>query len=131
VNDTTSSQSPFGPDDGGGSGSSDGTHCCTAAQKRGDMTFTEVKKLRAWHRKQSIVWQEGYDVWGKIVADNLVAKSKWQSDRVRDFYYNKIYGKKSIGSLYADIVITPISMIVGTYKVIKKKFELKDIRKWQ
>lgn len=116
---------------GDNSGSSDGTHCCTAAQKRGDMTFTEVKKLRAWHRKQSIVWQEGYDVWGKIVADNLVAKSKWQSDRVRDFYYNKIYGKKSIGSLYADIVITPISMIVGTYKVIKKKFELKDIRKWQ
>ena len=133
----TSSNSPSnanaGVDEAGGDngGSSDGTHCCTAAQKRGDMTFTEVKKLRAWHRKQSIVWQEGYDVWGKIVADNLVAKSKWQSDRVRDFYYNKIYGKKSIGSLYADIVITPISMIVGTYKVIKKKFELKDIKKWQ
>jgi len=95
------------------------------------MSFTEVKKLRAWHRNQSEIWQEGYDIWGKIIADNLVAKSKWQSDRVRDFYNNKIYGKKSIGSLYADIVITPISMIIGTYKVIKKKFELKDIRKWQ
>jgi len=117
------------PGDNGGS--SDGTHCCTASQKRGDMSFTEVKKLRAWHRDQSMIWQEGYDVWGKIIADNLVAKSKWQSDRVRDFYNNKIYGKKSIGSLYADIVITPISMIIGTYKVIKKKFELKDIRKWQ
>ena len=117
------------PGDNGGS--SDGTHCCTAAQRRGDMSFTEVKKLRAWHRNQSEIWQEGYDIWGKIIADNLVAKSKWQSDRVRDFYNNKIYGKKSIGSLYADIVITPISMIIGTYKVIKKKFELKDIRKWQ
>ncbi len=113
------------------SGSSDGTHCCTAAQKRGDMNFTEVKKLRAWHRKQSMIWQEGYDVWGKIVADNLVAKSKWQSDRVRDFYYNKIYGKKSIGSLYADIVITPISMIIGTYKVLKKKINFGRILGWQ
>ncbi len=117
------------PGDNGGGG--DGTHCCTAAQKRGDMNFTEVKKLRAWHRKQSIIWQEGYDVWGKIIADNLVAKSKWQSDRVRDFYNNKIYGKTSIGSLYAEVVITPLSMIIGTYKVLKNKIELKDKRKWQ
>ena len=108
-----------------------GTHCCTAAEKRGDMSFTEVKKLRAWHRKQSVIWQEGYDIWGKIIADNLVAKSQWQSDRVRDFYDNKINGKYSIGALYADIVITPMSMLIGTYQVMKKKFELKDIRKWQ
>lgn len=91
------------------------THCCTAAEKRGDMTFTEVKQLRAWHRKQSIIWQEGYDVWGKVIADHLVAKSKWQSDRVRDFYNHKVYGKRTIGSVYADIVIYPISMVVGTY----------------
>ena len=111
--------------------SDDGTHCCTAAERRGDMSFTEVKKLRAWHRKQSVIWQEGYDIWGKIIADNLVAKSQWQSDRVRDFYDNKINGKYSIGALYADIVITPMSMLIGTYQVMKKKFELKDIRKWQ
>ena len=39
------------------SNSKDGTHCCTAANERGDMTLTEVKKLRAWHRKQSKIWQ--------------------------------------------------------------------------
>jgi hypothetical protein len=94
-------------DDGGG------THCCTAAEKRGDMSLTEVKKLRAWHRKQSIIWQEGYDIWGKVIADHLVAKSKWQSDRVRDFYNHKIYGKRTLGSVYADIVIYPMSMLIG------------------
>jgi hypothetical protein len=100
--------------DSGNNNSGGGTHCCTAANERGDMTLTEVKKLRAWHRKQSKIWQKGYDVWGKVIADNLVAKFKWQSDRVRDFYNHKIYGKRTIGSIYADIVIYPMSMIIGS-----------------
>ena len=102
-----------------------GTHCCTAAQARGDMTITEVKKLRAWHREQDMFWQEGYDVWGKVIADNLVAKSKWQSDRVRDFYDHKIYGKRTIGSIYADVVIYPMSYIIGAYKVLKNTLKIK------
>ena len=105
-----------------------GTHCCTASQNRGDMSLTEVKKLRAWHRKQSVFWQEGYDVWGKVIADHLVAKSKWQSDRVRDFYYHKIYGKRTIGSIYADIVIFPLSYLVGIYKVTKNYFKKSKIK---
>jgi len=104
---------------------SGGTHCCTAAQARGDMTITEVKKLRAWHRQQDMFWQEGYDVWGKVIADNLVAKSKWQSDRVRDFYDHKIYGKRTIGSMYADVVIYPMSYIIGGYKVLKNTLKIK------
>lgn len=104
---------------------SGGTHCCTAAQARGDMTITEVKKLRAWHREQDMFWQEGYDVWGKVIADNLVAKSKWQSDRVRDFYDHKIYGKRTIGSIYADVVIYPMSYIIGAYKVLKNTLKIK------
>ena len=113
-------------DDGGGgsdSGGGDGTHCCTASQKRGDMSLTEVKKLRAWHRQQSIYWQEGYDIWGKVIADHLVAKSKWQSDRVRDFYNHKIYGILTLGSIYADIVIYPMSYIIGFYKVLSPKIK--------
>jgi len=102
-----------------------GTHCCTAAQTRGDMTITEVKKLRAWHRQQDMFWQEGYDVWGKVIADNLVAKSKWQSDRVRDFYDHKIYGKRTIGSMYADVVIYPMSYIIGGYKILKNTLKIK------
>jgi hypothetical protein len=97
-----------------------GTHCCTAAENRGIMTLTEVKKLRAWHRKQPIIWQEGYDIWGKVIADTLISKSDWSSRRVIDYYKHKIYGKRSFGSTLADIVIYPISMIVGTYVCISK-----------
>jgi len=111
---TTKPGTGGGADSGGSSSGGGGTHCCTAANERGDMTLTEVKKLRAWHRKQSKIWQKGYDVWGKVIADNLVAKFKWQSDRVRDFYNHKIYGKRTIGSIYADIVIYPMSMIIGS-----------------
>ena len=98
--------------DGGGS-SGGGTHCCTAANQRGDMTLLEVKKLRVWHRKQSKIWQRGYDVWGRVMADNLVSKYKWSSDRVRDFYNHKIYGKRTIGSTFADFCIYPMSIIIG------------------
>lgn len=105
-----------------------GTHCCTAAQSEGHMTFTEVKKLRAWHRKQPMIWQEGYDVWGKVVADNwIIGRSKWSSDRVRDFYNHRIYGKRTIGSVYADIVIIPLSYLIGIYKVLKKRFNFEKI----
>lgn len=96
------------------------SHCCTAAENRGIMTFTEVKKLRAWHRKQPIIWQEGYDIWGKVIADTLISKSDWSSRRVVDYYKHKIYGKRSFGSTLADIVIYPISMIVGTYVCVSK-----------
>jgi hypothetical protein len=78
-----------------------GTHCCTAAENRG-------------------IWQEGYDIWGKVIADTLISKSDWSSRRVIDYYKHKIYGKRSFGSTLADIVIYPISMIVGTYVCISK-----------
>ena len=107
------------PGSGGGSGGDSspsgggGTHCCTAANERGDMTLLEVKKLRVWHRKQSKIWQKGYDVWGRVMADHLVSKYKWSSDRVRDFYNHKIYGKRTIGSTFADLCIYPMSMVIG------------------
>jgi len=110
VTGTTKPGESGGTEAGGGRG----THCCTAANERGDMTLTEVKKLRAWHRKQSKIWQRGYDVWGRVMADNLVSKYKWSSDRVRDFYNHKIYGKRTIGSTFADFCIYPMSMIIGS-----------------
>jgi len=109
VTGTTKPGESGGTDSPGG-----GTHCCTAANERGDMTLLEVKKLRVWHRKQSKIWQRGYDVWGRVMADNLVSKYKWSSDRVRDFYNHKIYGKRTIGSTFADFCIYPMSMIIGS-----------------
>ena len=50
------------------------------------MTISQVKELRRWHRQQSQIWQDGYDVWGKYVANGLVAKSKWQASVVKSVY---------------------------------------------
>jgi len=97
------------------------TYCCTASRNRGDMTDDEVKELRKWHFNQSDIWIKGYDVWGKIIADNLVSKSKWQSDRVRDFYYHKIHGVRTMGSIYADMVIYPMTYLIGGYKILTNK----------
>tara|TARA_B100000768_G_scaffold147850_1_gene141543 strand:+ start:177 stop:803 length:627 start_codon:yes stop_codon:yes gene_type:complete len=114
-----------GSDDGGG-----GSHCCTAAYKKGNMSLTEVKKLRAWHRNKNIFWQEGYDVWGKVIADNLISKSEWCRLRTRDFYYHKIYNKRTMGSILADIVICPMSYIIGIFKVLKNKIEIMEIKNY-
>ena len=39
------------------------------------MAIREVKELRRWHVKKSFVLQEGYHIWGRIVADKWLMKS--------------------------------------------------------
>jgi hypothetical protein len=46
-----------------------GSWCCTASFKRKEMEIRHVKAFRRWHVKQSRIWQEGYHIWGRIVAD--------------------------------------------------------------
>ena len=53
-----------------------GCWCCTASFKRNEMEIRQVKAFRRWHVKQSRVWQEGYHIWGRIVADKWLMKSK-------------------------------------------------------
>ena len=36
-----------------------GSWCSTASYNRSAMAIREVKELRRWHVKQSLVWQEG------------------------------------------------------------------------
>ena len=108
-------------DDAGASSDSGGTHCCTASMIRGEITLTEVKKLRVWHRKQSKVWQEGYDVWGKIIADLLISKYDWCANRAKEFYDYKIHNKITSGAMLASFVIYTGSYICGSYKVLQEK----------
>jgi len=123
VTDTTAGKdmSNTFSDDAGASSDSGGTHCCTASMIRGEITLTEVKKLRVWHRKQSKVWQEGYDVWGKIIADLLISKYDWCANRAKEFYDYKIHNKITSGAILSSIVIYTGSYICGSYKVLKEK----------
>ena len=95
---------------------SGGTYCCTASWKRNQMTITEIKELRRWHRQQSNMWQEGYDIWGKWVADNLVAKSDWSASVVKDVYEAFINKKYTVKGLIGLSVIIPGVYATAIYR---------------
>ncbi len=101
------------------SDSGGGTYCCTASWKRNQMTITEIKELRRWHRQQSSMWQEGYDIWGKWVADNLVAKSDWSASVVKDVYEAFINKKYTAKGLIGLSVIIPGVYATAIYRRIR------------
>lgn len=101
------------------SDSGGGTYCCTASWKRNQMTITEIKALRKWHRQQSSMWQEGYDIWGKWVADNLVAKSDWSASVVKDVYEAFINKKYTTKGLIGLSVIIPGVYATAIYRRIR------------
>ena len=74
-------------------GAGGGCWCCTASFKRKEMEIRQVKAFRRWHVKQSRVWQEGYHIWGRIVADKWLMKSKWAAKGTQDLF-NLIMHKK-------------------------------------
>ena len=98
--------------DGGGGG----TYCCTASWKRNQMTISEIKELRKWHRQQSSMWQEGYDIWGKWVADKLVAKSDWSASVVKGVYEALIQKNYTAKGLFGLAVIIPGVYATALYR---------------
>ncbi len=112
-------KSRAGEDGGGGDPEPSGTYCCTASWKRNQMTITEIKELRKWHRQQSNMWQEGYDIWGKWVADNLVAKSDWSASVVKDVYEAFINKKYTAKGLFGLAVIIPGVYATAIYRRMK------------
>ena len=85
------------------------------------MSISEVKELRKWHNEQSEVWQEGYDIWGKWVADNLVAKSDWSASVVKDIHRAFVKKDYTAKGLFGILVITSGVYPTGLYKVLTKK----------
>jgi len=112
------SEPTFGGGSSGGSG--EGTHCCTASYKQKTMTISEVKELRRWHRQQSQIWQDGYDVWGKYVADGLVAKSKWQASVVKSVHQLIIKKKLTLKGLYGIMLISSGVYPIGLFKRVMR-----------
>ena len=104
----------------GAESAGEGTHCCTASYKQQAMTISQVKELRRWHRKQSQIWQDGYDVWGKYVADGLVAKSKWQASVVKSVHQLIIKKKLTLKGLYGIMLISSGVYPIGLFKRITK-----------
>lgn len=118
VTDNRTTVSPDNDDGGGGGGG--GTWCCTAAMKQG-MSITKVKELRKWHRQQSDIWQNGYDRWGKFIADNLVANSPFWSSVTEEGHNLFVNKKLTAKGALAWLVIAPGSYIAGGIDAIQKR----------
>ena len=103
--------------------SSEGCWCCTASYKRGAMAIRDVKELRRWHVKKSRVWQEGYHVWGRIVADKWLKKSQWAAKGTQDLFNLIMHKKITFRGLLAWVVITPPAMLIGSYIVLSQKLD--------
>ena len=84
------------------------------------MTISQVKELRRWHRKQSQIWREGYDIWGKYIADKLVAKSDWSASVVKSVYELIIKKKLTLKGLYGIMVISLGVYPIGLFKRITR-----------
>jgi len=119
-NDDNSSNDTGGSDFSEPTAGGDSTHCCTASYKRKGMTISQVKELRRWHRKQSQIWQEGYDVWGKYIADKFVAKSDWSASVVESVYKLIIKKKLTLKGLYGIMVISSGVYPIGLFKRITR-----------
>ena len=104
-------------------GAGGGCWCCTASFKRKEMKIRQVKAFRHWHVKQSRIWQEGYHIWGRIVADKWLMKSKWAAKGTQDLFNLIMHKKITFRGLLAWVVITPPAMLIGSYIVLSQKLD--------
>ena len=100
-----------------------GCWCCTASYKRKEMEIRHVKAFRCWHVKKSRIWQEGYHVWGRIVADKWLMKSQWAAKGTQDLFNLIMHKKVTFRGLLAWLVITPPAMLIGSYIVLTQKLD--------
>ena len=59
-----------------------------------------MKAFRRWHVKKSRIWQEGYHIWGRIVADQWLSKSKWAAKGTNDLFNLIMNGKITVIKKY-------------------------------
>ena len=111
--------------DGGSAGSSGGgTYCCTKMRDNGNWTSNRrVYKMHKWHFEQPQWWRDGYDVWGKVIADNLLNKDgEFSASVMNNFYENRVNGGKlnPKAALAHAVMYPPIFMIGMVAKVTGK-----------
>jgi hypothetical protein len=116
---------------GSGGSSSGGTYCCTAMRKNGDWTsHIKVYRMHKWHYDQPQWWRDGYDVWGKIVADKLITKKGNFWSKCFDAFYEKHIkgGKSTAKSTVAEVMMYPAVFAIGMAKKLTgKHIELVEV----
>ncbi len=106
---------------GAEAGSSTKTWCCTAAEGTGHLSKYQTARLGMWHKQQSQIWQDGYHVWGKIIADYLVWRFDWAGRWTKAFYRAKVLKKPTKQSTGAILFIAPMSYLIGSLISVYKR----------
>ena len=84
----------FDEGDTGDTGASNGTYCCTKMVEHGLWDKkNQLAKMHNWHMKQPHWWRDGYDIWGKVLADTLLKNNSpfWTSvmQECYEYHINK------------------------------------------
>ena len=119
VQGRSSSSSSSSSSSGGG-----GTYCCTAMRKNGDWTSPKrLYRMHKWHYDQPQWWRDGYDVWGKILADNLFTEKGNVWSKLMNAFYDHHVAKKpaTIKSAIADVIMYPAVFAIGMTKKLTGK----------
>ena len=114
-----SSSGGGGSSSSGGSsagGSGGGTYCCTKMRENGKWTSNRrVYKMHKWHFEQPQWWRDGYNVWGKVIADNLLSKDgEFSASVMNDFYEHRVNGGKfTPKAALAHVAMYPAIFAIG------------------
>ena len=126
VTSSGSSSSSSSSSSGGG-----GTYCCTAMRKNGDWTSPKrLYRMHKWHYDQPQWWRDGYDVWGKILADNLLKEKGNVWSKIMNAFYEHRVAKKpaTVKSVIADVMVYPAVFAIGMAKKLTgKHIELVEV----
>ena len=115
----SSSSGGGGSSSSGGSsagGSGGGTYCCTKMRENGKWTSNRrVYKMHKWHFEQPQWWRDGYNVWGKVIADNLLSKDgEFSASVMNDFYEHRVNGGKfTPKAALAHVAMYPAIFAIG------------------
>jgi len=79
-------------DGGAGAGAGAGSYCCTKMVEHGKWKKRrEYVQMHKWHMKQEQWWRDGYDVWGKFLANTLLKDgSAFWTSAMHEFYLHAI-----------------------------------------
>jgi hypothetical protein len=94
-NDWDSFNSDSGSGGSSGSSSGGGSYCCTKMVEHGLWNSRkEYVMMHKWHMAQPQWWRDGYDVWGKKVANTLLkSNSPFWTSVMQAFFDRKVAGK--------------------------------------
>ena len=123
------SGSGSGGSSGGSSYTGGGTYCCTKMRENGVWTSPKrVYKMHKWHNKQPQWWRDGYDVWGKVVADNWLKKGhKFNAKLMNAFYEHRVNkGKLTAKSALAHAIMYPPVFAMGMISKLTGR-HIKDV----